>query len=569
MNKPKTVPKEPKEKKTKTAVIKHVQPYDLRWDVMHAKQLVDNNEIQKAKDYVKQFFFHYQGQVFFFSGNSYTLYDRYKAMELIPDDIVRDIVIPNMDKYKFESTEFKLKTFLKTSEFMKDQFEPTIDFTQAQSIFSRKTTVQGVEVERKYINMGKQLPEDMKTPYESNDVRNNAIKLLEDHIKTVWANEDEAMYEYVMNFFACTVAGRKLRKCLYLQSHERSGKGIPLNFLKKILGDRMCKTSSVETIVKYTKPFEGCLLLNFDELPMDSDTSWKCLSDKLKPLITEPYFDCRDMHHTPYEQVNTFNIIISTNNDAILLTQTNKERYVILDINEKYIGNIAYFEELIKALDMEGVKQLFYQKLLKRFADLKNWNEEVVPETKSKAIKVMEALPIIFKFVKENYILKKVNKEMETKDFFAMYYKQTGDKSTKQKLGRNLKMIGIEPIKRSDNKYVYKYHYDSLLEIYTAKNWIDELTDHIVEERADDDENDYDIPLDKQIESLKNEIYGKQQLLLQLEEKLKQQNHDNTYKQELENVVKEWREHQQQQKEQKEEKPKTALKKKVIKGNQP
>eukprot|EP01040_Poterioochromonas_malhamensis_P005688 gene5688-6111_t len=448
-----------------------IKAYDLRWDVMHAKQLVDNDKIQQVKDYVKKFFFHYQGQVFFFTGTSHVLYDRCKAMELIPDDIVRDVFTANMDKHKFETNEFKLKNFLKTSEFMKDQYQPTIDFSQTKSIFSETTIVQGVPMEKKYINMGKRLPDEMnQQPFKETQAHIDAIKLLEAHIFTVWANEDEKMYDYILNFFACTIAGRKLRKCLYLQSHERSGKGIPLNFLKRILGDRMCKTSSVETIVKYTKPFEGCLLLNFDELPMDSETSWKCLSDKLKPLITEPTFDCRDMHHTPYEQTNTFNIIISTNNDAILLTQTNKERYVVLDINEMYIGNIAYFEQLIQALEIPGVKQLFYQQLVKRFTTLSNWNEEMVPETKSKSIKIMEALPQLFKFIKEQYILK-------------------------------------------------KFDWESLLAVYIEKKWIDELTDHIVEEQ--DDTDAYDIPLDKKIESLKNQQYGIQQMITKLEQQLK------------------------------------------------
>lgn len=132
-----------------------IKAYDLRWDVMHAKQLVDNDKIQQVKDYVKKFFFHYQGQVFFFTGTSHVLYDRCKAMELIPDDIVRDVFTANMDKHKFETNEFKLKNFLKTSEFMKDQYQPTIDFSQTKSIFSETTIVQGVPMEKKYINMGK------------------------------------------------------------------------------------------------------------------------------------------------------------------------------------------------------------------------------------------------------------------------------------------------------------------------------------------------------------------------------------------------------------------------------
>ena len=38
------------------------------------------------------------------------------------------------------------------------------------------------------------------------------------------------------------------------------------------------------------------------------------------------------MYSTEYTQINSFNIIITTNNNAISLTQNNKERYVICEI---------------------------------------------------------------------------------------------------------------------------------------------------------------------------------------------------------------------------------------------
>ena len=43
------------------------------------------------------------------------------------------------------------------------------------------------------------------------------MDIVYNHIKTVWAHNDEEMYEWIMNFNACTITGkRKLRKALYL-----------------------------------------------------------------------------------------------------------------------------------------------------------------------------------------------------------------------------------------------------------------------------------------------------------------------------------------------------------------
>ena len=58
---------------------------------MHLKQLLlntnDINEMQPVYNYIKKFFFRYKTDVFFFDGQTYELYKREKAMELIPDDL--------------------------------------------------------------------------------------------------------------------------------------------------------------------------------------------------------------------------------------------------------------------------------------------------------------------------------------------------------------------------------------------------------------------------------------------------------------------------------------------------
>lgn len=48
-------------------------------------------------------------------------------------------------------------------------------------------------------------------------------------------------------------------------------RGAILNFLKNIFNGRFYKTSSIEELTKYNKIFEGCSLINFDELPTEND----------------------------------------------------------------------------------------------------------------------------------------------------------------------------------------------------------------------------------------------------------------------------------------------------------
>ena len=118
----------------------------------------------------------------------------------------------------------------------------------------------------------------------------------------------------------------------------------------------MFETSSIENVEQYTKGFEGRTRINLDELPV-SGTS-KILQDSLKALITEPHFDCRAMSNQGYEQKNTFNIIITSNNNSISLTQSNNIRYFVNTVSDKYSGNknTEYFKTLHKTINKEVVK---------------------------------------------------------------------------------------------------------------------------------------------------------------------------------------------------------------------
>lgn len=64
----------------------------------------------------------------------------------------------------------------------------------------------------------------------------------------------DEQYEFLLNFIACTVRGKKLRKIIMFHTKERTGKGIILkNLMSRLLGQRMYATNSVEEICKYTQ----------------------------------------------------------------------------------------------------------------------------------------------------------------------------------------------------------------------------------------------------------------------------------------------------------------------------
>ena len=489
---------------------------DIRFDRLHCKNLLDTEQIESAKLYIKKFFFSYQNKIFYNDGINFILYSREDALKLIPNDLKISILKPNETTKKFEKQDISIKDYLKESEFLNTEYTPTIDFNKPL-IFTKNINIRGHDFTDNYLNMSKPINYNVITgkQFEKTQEIINNTKLIYDHLENSLCSKNKQCFEYVLNFIACSLGGRKLRKCLYLQSKERSGKGIILNdVLKNILGSRMYKTNSIESILKYTKAFEGCCLINFDELPHSAD--YKGVQDNLKGLITEPTFTCRDMYSSGYDQINTFNIILTTNNDAVSLTQSNNSRYVCLDISEENIGNNEYFKLLSKGIKSEHVLENFYNDMMDRFNKIcPDWNEDIMPETESRKLKIIEALPQLYKYIKEEFILRNTGIDVRTDTFLQEYKLITKDRTSPQKIGRMLKEINIVSIKLSSNKgYKYKISKEDLLKVFQEKKWIDETIDLINDDNLNikteldgDDENIELIKsLKKQLEEAQNKI---------------------------------------------------------------
>lgn len=180
----------------------------------------------------------------------FNAYEFKEAIKLIPNDI---------KVYVHGKTIFDAKQYLGSSEFMENEYAPSIDHNKPR-VFS----VNG----KKYINMAR--PKAITEAPETIEVKDNVkadLQLIYDHILNIWCSKNKEQHEWVLNFIACTFGGRKLRKGIYSQCDERCGRGTIVNFISKILGKAMFKTSSSETIIRYTKDLEGLLFVNFDELP--------------------------------------------------------------------------------------------------------------------------------------------------------------------------------------------------------------------------------------------------------------------------------------------------------------
>jgi Family of unknown function (DUF5906) len=477
-------------KKTKVPIknAPKLQLHDIRFDVKYGKTLLEKDNIPALESYFKQFFFKHNTKIFYFNGSTFDLHEQSDAIKLIPNDFILNKMVADEATKKFKKEEYDAKHFLRSTEFMSKEYTPTIDFSKPLTFSEVKTVRGGLKQTINNINMAKPMGIDPDAPpVVMTDYIKEGLEMIYWHIENILCSKDLKAYQYTLNWIASTLAGKKLRKYLYLQSAlERAGKGQIIQLLLYILGDRMLKTSSVEVLTTYTKQLEGCALVNFDELPADNG-NWKSIQDKLKGLITESTFDCRTMYSAGYVQKNTFNVIISTNNNAVYMTQGNMARPVVLDISEEKVGDLEYHTKLAKYIENPDIQLAFYQQMMEKFAGLGAWNADEEIITASKTMKIIEALPCFYKYIKEKYVLKNKGIDIKTNTFFDTYFKSTNDKTSKQQIGKYFKKLGIEPKKIAQTDYV-KQHYiyyiknTDLYNAFMKNKWIDALVDVVNDE---------------------------------------------------------------------------------------
>jgi hypothetical protein len=475
-----------------------INKYDVLFDLNHLENLMKQPVYyQVVPEYINKFFFKYGDDIFYDNGETFELLTKANAKNRIPSNYTKDIQIEkNINgKTKIEIKKFSLSQYFDFDIWLKtNDTKLTIDYNKdfkfIESIYKR-----GFEVKYNFLNMKKDLPRDYSKELKYNDEIKDGVKLFFNHIKEIICSNDDDEYDTTIKFLASSCAGWKVRIALIWNSLEQSGKGSVLNYLKDLLGDRMFKTSSIENVEKYTKGFEGRTLINLDELPV-SGTS-KILQDSLKALITEPHFDCRAMYNQGYEQKNTFNIIITSNNNSISLTQSNNIRYFVNTISDKYSGNknTEYFKKLHKTINKEEVKIAIFKEFMNIFeTQVKpvNWLGTDVKPTKSGTIKRIDALPNFIKYIKNTYLLNGDGINEDTKTFILGYQANNPkDRISNTSIGIYLKQLNVD-CKKIDNKEFkgrkYIASFETLKEAYINNNWLLDTEKEDIEEINDGEE---------------------------------------------------------------------------------
>lgn len=371
----------------------------------------------------------------------------------------------------------------------------------------------------KFINMASQLKHKYQEYKTFDEKIKKAVNKMLVYIKEIWANNDENIYNYIINWFSNVVKGVKNQSCLYGKSIEGVGKSTLLDFFRDyVIGrDVFVKGKSDHLKGSHNMAMLGKLLVGFEELQIFSDKEWYAIDAELKDLITDNIASYTDKFEKRIQAENINNYIILSNFE---LKGVHGRRFCVLQFNTKYLNNFEFFKKLRDDCFNDKVGHAFYCYL--KEIDTSNFKSNVIPETETKRELYKHLLPAHEKFLNKYFVSRKAGINLLKSELFKMYqesefYKQD---MTAFKFHAYLRELGFDSnngfVKKLNGNEKYKIPYDKLLEFAKKRKWITEND----EGDYDEDKPQSDLTIEQQILSLENQKYGIEQQILKLKQQL-------------------------------------------------
>ncbi len=187
----------------------------------------------------------------------------------------------------------------------------------------------------------------------------NKVQHILDHIKTIWADGNIEIYNYLIGWFASILQtpGDKNGICVILKSIQGVGKTSVLDLFNKIIGKKYSISLSNFKLIlgDFNGDAEGKLLVNINESGMWYD---KKMAGAFKEYITDPTITINHKGIKSYTIDNYANIIITTNEDHIVGVSSNDRRFNIIQCADTLYDD-EYYERL-RDTDIQELANYFY-----------------------------------------------------------------------------------------------------------------------------------------------------------------------------------------------------------------
>lgn len=456
------------------------------FDREHLEELMIHGKIERAQRYVSKYFAKTLGNTIFYYRPLAKI--RQNKYTKITYDDCRNLYIPKLKFKSFDIQAWFLRENAKSYMMGADISKPRVYHENGENFVNFAEQLKHSESTMKYAEFAPETRE--------------AVELLLKHVKEVLCSSKEDQYNHLLKCLSKICTGQKLRVFIYFQSEEGTGKSLLTQFLiKHVIGESLCfRTSDAEHL---TEKFNACIFgkaLNVcEELPTFSTSEWKKANARLKTYTTEDTLAFQDKFEKKFEGENITNFIINTNVSA-LQWQGRMRRCFSTDISPRYIGNKQYFQKLAKAIMNDDVGECFYALMRETCESLGDWAEDFdMPTSEMKTVQAIRAMHPIFKFIRDNFLLKGISLTLPYSDLEAMvntYIDEIHGTALQYKeLSRKLRGSLFTLTERGSRKCWVDTPHAELVKIYKQNAWLDEDEDE--PEYNEKNDTDYLLALKK------------------------------------------------------------------------
>jgi phage/plasmid primase-like uncharacterized protein len=220
--------------------------------------------------------------------------------------------------------------------------------------------------------------------------------LMKRHIKEIICDGNEEYYTYLMSWMARIVqdpGGARPGVAVVLKGGKGIGKGVFAEYYGSIFGEAFLPISDAESFTgRFNMHLSKSLFVFLDEAVWGGD---KKAEGKMKQLITERrvLFEPKGIDTMALD--NHINVLIASNEDWVIPATGDERRFFVLNPNEKYKCDIAYFSAIGREKDNGGIAAMMH--------DLLAWDYRVcelrkAPKTEGLSEQVQESLPSVLDF---------------------------------------------------------------------------------------------------------------------------------------------------------------------------
>lgn len=221
--------------------------------------------------------------------------------------------------------------------------------------------------------------EDVEEEQIPTDFENHAFFY---HILHRWCGGNEKVYNLVLNVFAHILQKpwEKLNIGVVLRSTERTGKGVPIQIFKDILGSKYFfqPSNPKQVLGDFNSQMLSTLVCFLDEMVWGGD---KEKAGTLKKLVTEKTNYINQKHMPVVKVKNLANIFMASNEDWVVPAGATEQRWCVLNVSDE----LAICEKIKAKKIVADIRSINIRKLAKFFydRDLTGWSHRETVNTQA------------------------------------------------------------------------------------------------------------------------------------------------------------------------------------------